>query len=283
MSRIAAAATAGQSNRRFILLAVVLGLVGAILVYVAFSRDSSPDSSAGIPTTPVVVAKADIPARSRITASMIDVKLVAEDSASALSFNDPETVIGQVTRFPIAANEQVLSTKIVSLAPNAQAGSRALSYVVPQGKRGFAINASQVQEAGGLVLPGDYVDVLVIYDVEFTSRAGDKETEDNFLVQTIFQNIEVLAVSQTVVDLVPEATPTAGGQRARNSEAKADPEAITVTLALTSDQVQRMYLAESNGRVRLALRPFGDSEERPVDFITELELFPQNLPNPFLR
>jgi hypothetical protein len=28
---------AGQTNRRFILLAVVLGLIGAILVYVAFA------------------------------------------------------------------------------------------------------------------------------------------------------------------------------------------------------------------------------------------------------
>lgn len=156
--------------------------------------------------------------------------------------------------------------------------------MVPQGKRGFAINASQVQEAGGLILPGDYVDIVVLYDVEFDKPGStDKEVVDNFLVQTVLQNVEVLAVSQVIVDIVPEATPSVGGQRVRNSEAQPEPGATTVTLSLTPEQAQRVYLAESNGEVRMALRPFGDADERPIDYMTELELYPQNLPNPFLR
>ena len=54
-----------------------------------------------------------------------------------------------------------------------------------------------------------------------------------------------------------------------------------MTLALTPEEAQRIYLAEANGKIRLALRPFGDNETLPVDYMTELELFPQNLPNPF--
>jgi pilus assembly protein CpaB len=208
---------------------------------------------------------------------MVDVRFMGEESRSDLGYTEIEQVVGQVTRFPIAANEQVLSTKIVSLAPSA-AASRSLSLVVPPGKRAFAINADPVQEAGGLILPGDYVDIFVMYDVEFATRSAS-----NFVVQVALQNVEVLAVSQTIVDIVPEATPTAGGQRVRNSEARPDPAAATITLLLTPEQAQRVYLAEANGRIRMALRAFGDSEEKPIDHMTKNELLPQNLPNPFLR
>jgi pilus assembly protein CpaB len=225
-----------------------------------------------------VVAKADIPPRTRITPAMVDVRFMDEESRSALGYTEIEQVVGQVTRFPIAANEQVLSTKIVSLAPSGAATSRSLSFVVPQGKRAFAINADPVQEAGGLILPGDYVDVFVMYDVEFAETSAS-----NFVVQVALQKVEVLAVSQTIVDIVPEATPTAGGQRVRNSEARPDPAAATITLLLTPEQAQRVYLAEANGRIRMALRAFGDSEEKPIDHMTKNELLPQNLPNPFLR
>jgi pilus assembly protein CpaB len=278
MSRIAATVSSGNTNRRFIFLAIGLGLLGAILVYVAFSRDSSSGGGASVSEIPVVVAIADIPARTRITPAMVDVRFVDEESRSALGFSEIEQVVGQVTRFPITANEQVLSTKIVSLAPSAAAASRSLSFVVPQGKRAFAIGADAVQEAGGLILPGDYVDIFVMYDVEFATQSAG-----SYVVQVALQNIEVLAVAQTIVDIVPEATPTAGGQRVRNSEARPDPAAGTITLLLTPEQAQRVYLAEANGRIRLALRAYGDSEEKPIDHMTKNELLPQNLPNPFLR
>lgn len=269
----------GRANRKFIMLAVALGLLGAILVYVTFSRGSSSSSGGGAANMPVVVAKADIPARTKITQALLEVRLVSPDMRSALAFEDAGLVVGQVTRFPIAANEQVLSSKIVGLTPGASVASRSLSYTIPQGKRAFSIGVSEVASAGGLVLPGDYVDVVVMYDVEFT-RGGK---QDNFVVQTIFQNIEVLAVSQAVVDVVPEAAPSANGQRVRNSEAKPNSGAKTVTLSLTPEQAQRIYLAEGNGTIRLAVRPYGEADERPVDYMTELELLPQNLPNPFTR
>lgn len=281
MSRSLTALTAGSSNRRFILLALALGLVGAILVYVAASRGPS-SSGGGVADTAVVVAKTDIPARTKITQSMVEVRLVPAESASQFAFTDVANVVDQVTRFPIAANEQILTTKVVSLTGTSAATSRSLSFVVPRGKRAIAINITPVQGAGGLVLPGDYVDVLVVYDVDFRTAEGS-QTEDSFIVQTLFQNVEVLAVQQTVVDVVPEATPTAGGQRVRNSEAKPEPDAITVTLALTPEEAQRLYLAESNGRIRLSVRPFGEAETRPIDALLEIDLIPPNLPNPFQR
>lgn len=263
-----------NANRRFIILAVVLGLLGAVLVYVAFSRDSSSGGGGGVSgaTSAVVVAKADIAARTKITADMLEVKLVAQDSVSEFSFADPAQVVGQVTRFPIAANQQLLSSQVISTA-GPSATSRALSYTIPAGKRAFAVQASQLATAGGLILPGDYIDILAVYDI----HNGDQE-EDAFLVQTILQNIEVLAVSQTIVDTVGGDATTTNNQRARNTEAKPDPAAGTFTLALTPEQVQQMFLAEANGTIRFALRAFGDGTEKPIEYLTELDLIPDTLP-----
>jgi pilus assembly protein CpaB len=262
-----------NANRRFIILAVVLGLLGAVLVYVAFSRDTSGGKVASGPSTAVVVAKADIAARTKITNDMIEVKLVPEDSVSQASYADPALVAGQVTRFPITANQQILSSQVIATSGPA-ATSRALSYTIPSGKRAFAVQASPVTTAGGLILPGDYIDVLVVYDV-----TDGKDTKDAYLVQTVLQNIEVLAVSQTVVDTVGgDTTGTTNNQRARNTEPKPDPEAKTYTLLLTPDQVQQIFLAEANGDMRFALRAFGDGTEKPIEYLTEPDLIPDTTP-----
>ncbi len=280
MSRNAAALNPGRGNRRFILLAIVLGLMGAGFVYVATSRNTSPGGGGGGATadTPVLVAKVDIPARTTVTADMVEVRLVEADARSVLAYDSVQGIKGKVTRFPIAANEQVLSSKVVDLSGGSAATARSLSYIIPEGKRAFAISASEVRDVGGLLLPGDYIDVMVKYDVEF----GD-ETEASYLAMILLQNVEVLAVSQTLVDVVPEQEPSETGQRERISEAKPNAGAGTVTLALTAEDAQLIYLAESHGEIRFAMRPYGDSEERPVDFTTARELIPANLPNPFKR
>lgn len=266
-----AALDSSKTNKRLIMLAVVLGMMGAILVYVAFSRDttSGGGGSASGEMASVVVAKADIPARTRITADMLQVKLVPVTAVSDLAFTDTAQAVGQITRFPITMNQQVLSSQVI---PSTGSVSRSLAYVIPKDKRAIAVQASTIATAGGLILPGDYVDVLVVYDIE--DEAGKKF--DAFVVQTILQNIEVVAVSQTVVDTVADdASATTGGQRVRNSEAKPDPSASTYTLLVTPEQAQRLFLAEENGRsLRFSLRSFGDSTERPIEYLTERDLIP---------
>jgi len=267
-----AALESSNANRRFIILAVVLGILGAVLVYVAFSRDTSSGggNTAGGQATAVVVAKVDIAARTKVTADMVEVKLIPQDAVSEFTFADPAQVIGQVTRFPITANQQVLSSQVITTT-GTTGTSRALSYTIPQGKRAFAVSTNELASAGGLILPGDYIDVLVVYDIEDGPEA--------FVVQTIMQNIEVLAVSQTIVDTVGgDAAGSSNNQRARNSEAKPEPGASTFTLLLDPDQVQKMYLAEANGHIRFALRAFGDGTEKPIEYLTELDLIPDTLP-----
>lgn len=265
-----------KANRRFILLAVVLGLIGAALIYVVLNRDSGPAaSSRAAGDTAVVVAKVDIPARSLVSADMLEVKLLPASAVSELAYSDTQQVVGQYTRFAIAANETILSSKVVPTSGSAGGVTRALSYTIPEGKRGIAVSASPLSQAGGLILPGDYIDILVVYNVEFGN-----DVKDAYMVQTIMQNIEVLAISTTVVDTVGTTTVNDDGQRPRNSEARATPDASTVTLLVTPEQAQTLFLAERNGELRMALRAFGDGTEQPIEYLTEVDLFPENIPAP---
>ncbi len=284
-------------NRRFLLLALVAGLLSAILVYAAVSNASGNGGEGGggtVATVPAVVASTDIPARTEITAGMVEVRQVPANDRSELAFTDTAEVVGKVTRFPIAAGEHVLSTKVVSLT-GLQVKNESLSFVIPPDMRAIAINVDQVIGSGGLVLPGDYVDVIAVFDVEFITGEGgatNRETKQKFFSSTVLQNIEVLAVAQTIVDAAPEPTATANGeatpvaaetgQRARVTEASPDPNAVTVTLAVTLADAQKIFLAEENGVLRLAVRPYGDDKEQNVHYLTEMDLLPKDLPNPFL-
>ncbi len=291
----------GKMNRRLLLLALVAGIVGAILVYAVLSRDSGSEGGAvdsGGTTdsmVPVVVASIDIPARTKIAASMVEVREVPEDSRSELAATDVSHVVGMVTRYPIATSEQVLATKVVALESAASTGD-SLSYIIPDDRRAISISVSEVINSGGLVLPGDYVDIIGVFDVAFIDAEGDEKVEERYFARLILQNIEVMAVAQNLVDTAPEAgtatdadgeavadTQDASGQRVRNTEADPNPGAATVTLSVTPQEAQLVFLAEENGVLRLAVRPYGDSEVQDIPFIVETELIPPNLPAPAVR
>lgn len=236
-----------RSNRAIFLMAVVCGVISAILVgAVLASQGGSGGSAAG--EVPVVVAARDIPARTMLTADMLEVKQLPADAALRGVFSDPAALEGRITLQAIAAGEPILPVKVAE-----QGRDRGLAFIVPPGKRALAVNVSEVIGVGGMLIPGDYVDVLVHFEAE--EGRPDK-------VITILQNIPVLSVAQTMQTPAPEGEQGQGG--VRNETADPNPEAKTVTLAVTPEEAQALFLAEQTGEIRLALRSFGDSQTRPL-------------------
>lgn len=274
MARSVTSMTSGRTGRRYVVLALVLALLSAALVYAALSRTGEESGAGAGDKQTVVVAKEAIPARSEIVGSMVELRQVPINAAGDQALASLDDVVGRVTRYPIAENEQLLASKIVS--PDLPLEGEALSYVVPDGMRAVSITASQVLSAGGLILPGDYVDIL-----------WDYPADGPLFTRTIVQSIEVAAVAQTLVDMVPaDATeengePVSGertvSQRARNSEAEPQPDAVTLTLLVTPQQAETLFLAEETGSMRAVLRSFGDSAEVDVPVVTLLELLPLDM------
>jgi pilus assembly protein CpaB len=254
MAQTITTAAVSRVNRRFLLLAIILAVLSAVLVYAQMSHSSSKDtSSAG--SVSVVVAKAAIPAGTRMTADLLEVRSVSTDNVGFQALSDPQQAVGQVVRYPVAAGEQILSSKLVDTTVSS---STNLAFVLEPGTRGVSIAVQSVTDAGGLILPGDHVDIVWI---PFTNASA----------YVLFSDLEVTAVSQAVVDVAPAApglqkaqADQTSGPRTRISEGKPNPDAGTVTLMVTPEQMTALLCATSfaqgnGGLTSLAVRSFGDT------------------------
>ena len=264
MARAISTAAAGGMNRRLLFLALIMAGLSAVLVYTAISRSDSEGGDISAAAVPAVVAKMAIPAGTRITAEMLEVRQVPQAGAPAGLFSTLDAAVDSVARYPIAVGEQLLLSKVVGGAE--VVSNDVLSHILEDGTRALAIHASKVFGGGGLVLPGDHVDVLWV---------PTEVLEDHEGAMLLVENVEVLAVAQTLVDLVGAApgvseegegpaSTAAGDERVRATDAELIPEASTVTLMVTPEQARLVFCAEQSGSLRLAVRPFGDTSPSGV-------------------
>jgi len=282
-------AIADKAHRLALLLGVLLGLLTAALVLIYLNQQGGQSGAAADPLKPVVVAKEDIPAATRITAAMVTVRQVPGELALPNAFEVVQPLLDRVTRFPISAGEQVLDTDLAlsALATGERAGSVPLSFIVPPGKRAVSVPITEVSGAGGLIRPGDFVDVIGVFDVVFfgvdPANPTAKEEVKKYVAMTILQNVEVLAVAQTVEALIPttDRSGSDANQRLPIQRPGPEPKATTVTLAVTSQEAQKLFLAEEKGKLKLALRPLGETETPSLKPLPDIELLPPDLPSPF--
>src|SRR3990170_1419597 len=113
MAQTLSTATASRVNRRFLFLSLILAALSAVLVYAAISR-SGGDGGGAAGDIPVVVAKLAIPAGTRITDDMVELRQLPETAVGFDPLTATEDAVGRVAKFPLAANEQLLVSKVVS-------------------------------------------------------------------------------------------------------------------------------------------------------------------------
>jgi pilus assembly protein CpaB len=265
-------ALGGRSNKVLIFLGLFLGLVSAVLVVVYLKSaggESSGDTSGAV-LTPVVVANIDIPAGTAITEDnwqqMVEVKEFTSDVVLPGAYRDTGDIVGFVTRVPLVAGEQVIPTKVTATgAAITDVDNPPLAYVVPEGKRGVAVQVSSVIGASGLVRPGDYVDVILTVRIEAGDTAEGSgvtlESGKDQIARTILQNAQVLSIDQDVA--VTAAGEGTEGAPAVGEDSETNPEATTVTLAVSPVHGEVLSVAETcgenfSGRLALSLRRFGD-------------------------
>lgn len=273
---------AGGSSRFGLIVAIGLALLTGLLVWAALrGNDSQPlvtSSTEGAETT-VVTAREVIPARAEITRDMLQLTRVPASALLGGAFSDSSLVVGRIARIPIYPGEQLVQDKLASSRTDL-----GLSYIVPEGMRAMGVKVDKVISPGGLVRPGDRVDVVAVVDVEYTDIVSDKEfTETRSF--TIAQNIQVLAVEQDLENQVPpvldattssgEGSSTSDGASSEGSpveQPEANPEGTVVTLSLTLQQTQDVLLAVDKGNIRLVVRAPGDNEIVELDDSTFLSL-----------
>jgi len=262
----------GGSSRLGLLLAAALAIAAGILVLVALNARGS-DNNAPVLTGDgdgfVVVATQDIPARTENAAGMIEVRALPSNAILGGAFAEGELVEGRIARIPIYKGEQLVQGKLAS-----ERTDLGLAYIVPEGTRGMAVKVDKVIGAGGLVRPGDKVDVLAVLDIKYEDLLTERTVEITRAF-VIAQNVDVLAVEQALENQISAVGSTSGASDSEGTfveQPDAQPESTVATLALSPEEALQVLLAEEKGAIRLSVRPVGDDRVLSVDGISPLAL-----------
>src|SRR4030042_4914591 len=97
----------GKRDRGVLGLALVLGLLSAVLIFVYLGRSGGGDEESAAPsgdTKSVVVASQDIAAGTRITEDMVRVKNVSSNAVVPQALTTTVSVVGSGARVPITTD-----------------------------------------------------------------------------------------------------------------------------------------------------------------------------------
>lgn len=255
-------------GRGALLLALLLGSLTSFLTW-QYVRQAG-QATRPVETAPVVVAAVPIGARTVITPDMVRVQQLPVAGHHPYAARTPDAVVGKVARVALTPGEQILSTKLFL-----QREESGLAFVIPANKRAVSVAFSEVIGSGGLIVPGDRVDVVGVFELKrraSSTNGGQPSGEDGnepvHMAALVLQNVEILAVAQRLEgedtrDALARTTQEAGlsgnaASQAPRSQPKPQPQAKTATLAVSPEEALRLALAEERGKIRLALRRAGD-------------------------
>ena len=221
-------------NRTALIAAAIAATIGAGLLFLYMKRFEE-EASGGLPVR-VLIATQDIPLGAQITESMIAEHEIpsAYVEERHIRAEDAKRIIGIRVSMGIKANSSILWSDLATTSEQ----RRDLSGMVRNGMRAITVRASVNSAFGGLLRPGDRVDVMLT--AEKPSHTG--QTLDDRVTITILQNMLVLAVGRDV------GAPQLNGkpQEIQNSQ--------QVTLEARLDQSQVLTFAADRGQLTLVLR-----------------------------
>ena len=155
---------------------------------------------------------------------------------------------GSMVRRAFAVGEPIVSSAVVR-----PGDAGLMAALVSPGMRAMSVPVSDETSAGGFILPGDRVDVLL------TREVGEDRRDSSYVSETILSNLRVLAIDQTFSEDID------GGALVGD----------TATLELSPYEAEVLSLAQATGDIALALRSFADiglrnefSESQLPDFLS---------------
>lgn len=233
-----------RTNNVIILsLAIVMGGIAAFLTH-NWLENHARASAAGSTGT-IVVAAAPLAFGAEVNAdNTIEIPWIAKSIPDGAFVAKKDLLNGgrRVVLTPLERGEPILRSKITG------PGQRALlSSLLDAEKRAVTIRVDDVRGVAGFILPGDFVDVVLIAEDVPPSRENYSEI--------LLQHVKVLAVDQLSSE-----------RQERPTVAKA------VTVEVTLEQAQKVLLATNIGKLSLILRRPGDENTDSTRRVTERDL-----------
>jgi len=219
-------------RRRFLLILIcasVIGLLASVLVYRVVSQVASARSDQ---SEQIVVAAADLGLADTVMSQHIKLVNWPKASVPPGALRTAAEAEGRVVRSSVVTGEPLIEGK---LAPQLSGKGGIMPMLIPEGQRGVTIRLDEATRESGFVMPNSRVDVLV----SMPKGPGSDEK----IAKVILQDVTVLAAGQIVE--MKDNKPVTN---------------TTVTLALTPQQVERLAVAQSDGRLMLVQRNLRDTQ-----------------------
>jgi len=159
--------------------------------------------------------------------------ITKEQGAAAM-----RAVTGAIARAPMLAGEPVTRQKLIKAGDGG-----ILAAILPKGMRAISTRIKEETAAGRLILPNDHVDVIL------TRRMRGHDGQDEYVSDTLFRNVRVLAIGQQIQTTNKDKKSPEGG-------------ANTATLELTPEQAETLARANSMGEISLSLRSIADADPK---------------------
>lgn len=215
-------------NRTALLASVVVALVGVALFGLYMKRFE--DEVRGGEPIPVLIATQDLPLGEPLTRAVLGVRELPQKYVEErhIRAGDLTRILGVRVSTGLRANQSIMWTDLATTSQE----RRDLSALLREGMRALTVRTGSTSAFGGLLRPGDRVDVL------FTGvRPGGTEK----VTVPLLQNVLVLAVGGDTGG--PDQRDQAEGRRGRD-----------VSVAVTVEQAAMLTHAEDRGDLQLVLR-----------------------------
>ena len=245
-------------NNSFLLLiaALLLASGAAWLAAKWVFKVETPLTQEETKTAAVVVATLKIPYGNAVNANAIKIQQIPDNLMSEDYFTVLEETEGLITNGDIFPGEILNRQRVTDKALGA-----ILASLIGTDMRAVTVRVNDVIGVAGFLLPNNRVDVLSSFKVQ-----------GGIAIDTVLQNIKVLAVDQTA--------------QTKNQESSAVV-VRAVTLEVTPEQAETLYKAIKEGSIQLALRNPKDGyiippPPEPVVVQAEPEPKPPEPPKPYV-
>lgn len=253
--------------RQLLILAGCAAFLMFLIIYAVMNflqeDEASKAAKKPVDTIQVVVAKVNIPPRTRIQESMLQLKEMPIDMAPEGVIKSFQDVLDVQVKVSIFAGDILTIQKVF-----AEKGDEGFIATIPLDCRAVSISVNDVTSVAGFAKPGDFVDLILVEKSQYSVTSN-----------VLLQNVQLLSINKDMTGTSVVAENGVASTTAINNPSIA-------TFALKPEEVLKLISASKLGEIYMSLRPtkpknsYGGEMEYTIESINTPPPEPEYPPAP---